>query len=202
MLKVRNERFDLLYDRKISHEHQVKFYPMEEGKKISIMSDTMFKAIFYNENRIKYSSKLISYYLEVSYEDLLNNLILSKGELDKEKEFDKGERSDYVASFNGTSINIEINKNDSLKILNRNMEYAHRLFAKKIKRGNKNNYQYTQVIQFNINNFSFEGIDKIVDVYAPRNKDGIILDDKIIFIQIYIPNLIKKWYNQGIESLS
>lgn len=33
MLKVRNERFDLLYDRKISHEHHIKFCPMEEVKK-------------------------------------------------------------------------------------------------------------------------------------------------------------------------
>ena len=30
----------------------------------------------------------------------------------------------------------------------------------------------------------------------------MILSDKLVFIQIYVPNLRKKWYNEGEKSLS
>ncbi len=80
------------------------------------------------------------------------------------------------------------------------MEYAHRLYASKVKIGS--NYTYKQVIQFNLNNFSFAGNDKIIDIYMIKNDAGIVLNDKLIFIQIYIPNLRRKWYTSGIQRLS
>ena len=58
-----------------------------------------------------------------------------------------------------------------------------------------------QVIQFNINNFSFKGNDKIVDIYTLNNGEGIKLTNNII-IEIYVQNLRKKWYNKGIKSLN
>ena len=161
----------------------------------------MLKAMFQNENRIKYSAKFLSYFIDVSYEDILNNIVLGKNELDKEKESDKGERCDYIAHLNDSVLNIEVNNNSSLEVLERNMEYAHRLFSSKITRNDKT-YEYTQVIQINLNNFAFLGNDKIIDVYAERNEDNLVLSDKLIFIQIYVPNLRKKWYTGGEESLS
>ena len=139
-------------------------------------------------------------YLDVSYEELLNNIHLAKNELDKTIEDKKGLRCDYVAYVNGTSINIEVNNNGSIAVLERNMEYAHRLYSRLVKRGdNKNNY--TQVIQFNLNNFSFKGIDKVYDMYLIQNDEHTTLIKKLIYIQIYIPNLIRKWYTQGIQEL-
>ena len=35
-----------------------------------------------------------------------------------------------------------------------------------------------------------------------KNDDDLTLSNKIIFVQIYAPNLRKKWYNDGIESLN
>ena len=67
--------------------------------------------MFQNENRIKYSCKLLSYYLNISYKELLENLRLSKNELDKEYEKDVSLRCDYVANIRGISINIEVNNN-------------------------------------------------------------------------------------------
>ena len=32
--------------------------------------------------------------------------------------------------------------------------------------------------------------------------ENLVLSDKIIFIQIYVPNLRKKWYTEGEKSLS
>ena len=157
--------------------------------------------MFQNENRIKYSAKFLSYFIDVDYDNILKNIHLSKNELNKEKESDKGQRCDYVAYLDGSIVNIEVNNNSSLETLERNMEYGHRLYSTKIKRENKE-YEYTQVIQFNLNNFAFKGNDKIVDIYTVQNKDYLTLSDKLMFVQIYIPNLRKKWYNEGIENLS
>ena len=161
----------------------------------------MLKAMFQNENRIKYSAKFLSYFIDVDYEVILNNIKLGKNELDKEKEFDKALRCDYIAHLDDTILNIEVNNNSSLEVLERNMKYAHRLFSKKIKTED-NNYKYSQVIQINLNNFSFTSNNKIIDIYTESNEDGLVLSDKLVFIQIYVPNLRKKWYNEGEKSLS
>ncbi len=84
--------------------------------------------------------------------------------------------------MNGVKINIEVNNNSDCTIMERNMEYAHRLYSEKVKEEDKYKYKYNQVIQFNLNNFSFIGNDKIVDIYSIQNDEGVILNDKLIFI--------------------
>ena len=202
MVGIKGYKFKTLHDLELDNEYVLKLSRnIKKGQKISILSDTMLKAMFQNENRIKYSAKFLSYFIDVEYENILNNICLAKNELDKNNENDKGERCDYVALLSDTSLNIEVNNNSSLEVLERNMEYAHRLYSKKIKRGEEN-YQYTQVIQFNLNNFAFKGNDKIVDIYTVTNDDNIGLSNKLIFVQIYVPNLRKKWYTKGMKSLS
>ena len=199
MLYTRNYVTDLLYDKSVNMKYAVKLEKLKEGEKISIMSDSMFKAMLQNENRIKYSCKLISYYLDIEYEELLKVLQLGKNEFDKKIESEKGERGDYVANVNDSVINIEINCNNSVEVMERNMEYSHRLYSKKQRRGVNSNY--TQVIQISINNFAFDE-ETIHDYYFVQNKDGVILNNKLIFIHIYIPNLRRKWYTKGEESLT
>ena len=202
MVGIKGYKFKTLHDLELDNEYVLKLSRnIKKGQKISILSDTMLKAMFQNENRIKYSAKFLSYFIDVEYEDILNNICLAKNELDKNNENDKGERCDYVALLSDTSLNIEVNNNSSLEVLERNMEYAHRLYSKKIRRGDEN-YQYTQVIQFNLNNFAFKGNDKIIDIYTVTNNDNIGLSNKLIFVQIYVPNLRKKWYTKGMKSLS
>ena len=202
MVGIKGYKFKTLHDLELDNEYVLKLSRnIKKGQKISILSDTMLKAMFQNENRIKYSAKFLSYFIDVEYDDILSNICLAKNELDKNNENDKGERCDYVALLSDTSLNIEVNNNSSLEVLERNMEYAHRLYSKKIKRGEEN-YQYTQVIQFNLNNFAFKGNDKIIDIYTVTNDDNIGLSNKLIFVQIYVPNLRKKWYTKGMKSLS
>ena len=101
--------------------------PLEEGEKISILSDSMFKTMFQNENRLKYSCKFLSYFLDATYEELLDNIHLAKNESAKKREKDKGERCDYVANINGIYVNIEVNNNSSLQTMERNIEIAKNL---------------------------------------------------------------------------
>lgn len=180
MVKIKEENKKMLYEDEVTKEYSVKFEKRKKGMKISILSDPMFKAMFYQENRIKYSCKFLSYFLDISYEKLLEILKLGKGELDKNKEIEKAERSDYVAYIDHTAINIEVNCNDNILSLERNMEYAHRLYSREVKRGSK--YLYTQVIQFNLNNFAFKNNPKIVDYYYVQNDEKNLLHDKLIFV--------------------
>ena len=161
----------------------------------------MFKTMFQNENRLSYSALLASYFLEdITYEELLDNLVLVKNELDKSVENKKGLRCDYIADIRGSKLNIEINNNYSKEVMERNLEYSFRLFSSNNKRGKGS--QYNQVIQICLNNFAFEGNDKIIETYAIRNEDGKLLTNKFISIQIYVPNLRKKCYTDNVDDLS
>ena len=205
MVHIREKDLKHLHDLEVSYKDGIELKRKEEGEKLSILSDSMMKTMFQNENRLKYSAKLLSYFLDVSYEELLENIYLSKNEFDKEKENDMNRRGDYVAIINNSSVNIEVNNNGDLITFERNIEYAHRLYSKKVKRKIKGNKDqevvYTQVIQLNLNNFSFIGNDKIVDIYCIQNDEQLKLTDKLVFIQIYIPNLMRKWYTVGVQGL-
>jgi predicted transposase/invertase (TIGR01784 family) len=203
MLKIRNLNYQTLHDLEEDHSYTIDTYKKPiKGEKYSIFSDTMFKAMFQNKKRIKYSCKLLSYLFDVSYDELLNNLVLTKNDIDKEKENSLGGRCDYVAFINNTYINVEVNQNSSLVTLLRNIQYLDTIYSKKIKRSSslkKEDYNYC--VQVNINNFSFKNNDNIFDIFMFQNKDGLVLDDHKIIINIYIPNLRRKCYNEGIEKL-
>ena len=187
MINVKNNSNQVLYNYPISTDYRIKLDELSVGEKISIFSNAMFMAMFQNEARLIYSALLASYFIEdITFEELLENLILVKNELDKNVSKKKGLRSDYVASINGTKLNIEINNNYSVEVMERNIEYVFRLYASKVNRGEKGDY--TQVVQINLNNFSFEGSNKIIDIYTLKNEDGINLTNKIIIVQIYVPN--------------
>jgi len=198
MIKIKGLNNPSIYERGVSTKDRIEFGERKEGMKISLLWDGMFKTMMMNENRLKYSCKLFSYFLDVSYETLLKKLKLGKNELDKEKVTDKGERADYVAVINGTYLNLEINNNSKPYIMDRNQEYAHRLFSKKNQSGE--DYVYTQVIQISINNFAFKGRDEVINIHCDQDSTGEIYNNKLVFIEIYIPNLKKKWYNK--EELS
>lgn len=96
------------------------------------------------------------------------------------------------------NIGLEININNSIEQMEKNIYNIFDIYSEV---GN-GELKYSQAIQFNINNFSFKEDDEIVEVYKFRNERGEILTDSIVIIEIYVPNLIKKWQIKGIESLS
>ena len=84
--------------------------------------------------------------------------------------------------------------------MERNIEYSFRLYSKNVRKGDDCNH-YTQVIQININNFAFDE-NTTTDLYCFQNKEGMLLSEKIMILQIYVPNLRKKWYTKGVKSLT
>ena len=208
MIKLRDYPMDLLYEHKLVKTNKVELIDPKEvkkddNKKIPIVSNSMFKTMFFNESRIKYSSKLISYFVNESFEELCSNLKLVKDELDKNVYSDKEQRVDYVGKFNDTYLNIEVNNCSDEEVMKRNILYAFRLMNKENKVGvSDKEATKLQTIQININNFSFVGVDKIVDVYTLRNEEDIALSNSPIIIQIYLPNLKEKYIIKGENSLS
>ena len=201
MIKIKNNTSLDRYDYPVDSKYRVKLDKLKEGEKISIFSDAMFKTMFQNEKRLDYSALLASYFIEdVSYEELLNNLVLVKNEFDKNVAGQKGLRGDYVASIGDVKLNIEINNNYSREVMERNLEYAFRLYSSNNKRGKKD--EYNQVIQICLNNFAFEDSDKIIETFTIRNEDGKALTNKFTSFQIYVSNLRKKCYTDNIENLN
>ena len=186
-----------IYDNKITKKYAVKLEKIKEGEKLSIVSDAMFKTMFQTEGKEKYACFLISQLTDYSYEDLLENISIVKNELDKDNAYKKGLRCDFVADIKGNKINIEMNNNTSSDVIDRNLEYAFRLYSNKSSR-----YDYNSVIQININNYAFVGNKNIIEVYTLKNDDNEKLTNKFMVIQIYLDNLREKWYTDGIESLS
>ena len=85
-----NEDIHKLYDRNRIRNNYLKIDNHTSREKISILFDGMWKAMIYNTNRLKYSCKLLSYYLNIPYEELLKSLSLGKNELDKRNINNKG----------------------------------------------------------------------------------------------------------------
>lgn len=137
---------------------------------------------------IENTCKFLAYYLNVDYDILLKSM----------QEKRKKKQHYHYSLKNDDGIIIEISCNDKPEELDENIIYAHNLLLEKNK---DNNPQYSQVIQLNMNNFNFENNDRIVDVYTFKN-DDILLDNQLILILIFIPNLRKKYETEGIESLS
>ena len=200
MVKLKGEIYQELYELERDKEQVFSIKELNKGEKASLLSDIMFKSMFQNDERIRYSCRLLSHFLDMDYEELLSKIKLVKNDVNKKYNTDKNERCDYVTEIDGSIINIEVNNNSSVTTMERNLEYASRLYAKKTKIGTK--YRYTQTIQFNINNFAFKGNEDIIDIYYMQNKRGIKLTSKIIIVNIYVPKLRQKYYNEGIDSLN
>ena len=157
---------------------------------IPITNDGMFKAIFGREENIKFPCKLLSYIVDINYEELLKKLRFTKNETGKKKLLEKSYRNDLVVIVGDTTINIEMNNNSDQEIRDRNFEYLMRL------RNDKKSKMYPPVIQININNFSYQDDEVVRRDYAVMSDDKVLLTNKIIVVDIYLSNIKKKSYNK------
>lgn len=194
IINLKDSDIDLNKIQKISYDKNDKI-TFETNEFIPITSDVMFKAIFGREENIKFPCKLLSYLIDMSYEDLLNNLKFTKNETGKEKKEDSNYRQDLVVTLDDVSINIEMNNNSSEEIRERNISYMMRL-----REDRKNKKDYNQVIQVNLNNYCYKEDNTIRRDFLISSKDNMILTNKIVIIDIYLPNIKKKMYNK--DSLS
>lgn len=199
-LKVRNQSIETLYSLPVDREYIWKTKPRDQIDKISIVNDLMFHTMFNHPNSKKYVSFILSKFLDIDNNKLLKDMEIISNDIPKNKIKNIFQRCDFVCNIDNTVITIEMNNNSSIEVLHRNMDYTNKQFNALVK-NSKNYHKYRQSILFNFNNFAFLGKDKTYYIYYLKDEDGTVFTDAIIIINIYIPNLLKKCYTQGIKGL-
>ena len=166
-----------------------------DGYKIPIVSDAMFRTMFYNESRKKYGCYLIALLLKKDFNEIYNNTTLIKANIDEEKENKSRKTVDYLCRIDDVVVNVEMNKNASKTSLARNLGYMFSLYNGGMSKGD--DYFFETCIQININNFTFQGKNEVLDEYMIVNlKDSEeVYTNKIHIYNIYLPNIRKKDYN-------
>ena len=197
-----------LVDKKIINEYSVLQEKVKRGERIPLRSDTMFNCMLCNSER----KRFLDYFLNSSFNQTglgeLTSIEYVKNKLNQNMYRDKGENVDLILKTkNDEYITVELNnnKNYAMYMLDRNLSYAFNLRNTDITRGTKkvtNNEmkkkkQFKKVVLLNINNFSFEGDNRTVVVYKIRDDEGKPYTNDLIIVEIYIPNILKKWYNKG-----
>ena len=183
-----------MLDRKVSKKNAYIKKEYTKGYKIPIVSDTMFDTMINNESRKKYAALIISSVLERDYNEIYNSIEYVKNKLDKQLDIEKGREVDFICKLKDEYIGIEMNNNYSKEAYERNISYAMGIYKSKEIRGSK--YSFNKILQINLNNFTFENNDREAEEYALRNENGEYLTEKIKIINIYLPNIRKKYYNK------
>ena len=194
IIRLKDSTLDFTKTRKISYEKGSKIEKFKDGSIIPIINDEMFKTLFSREENIKFPCKLLSYILDISYEELLEHLHFTKNETGKKKKEETSYRQDLVVEINGMVINIEMNNNPSEIVRERNLSYLFRL-----REDRKNKEEYQPVIQVNLNNFCYQGETSTREDFCLLNGKGLIYTEKMIIIDIYLPNIRRKCYNKKEE---
>ena len=184
-----------LLDKSVSNDMAYKLKTRHKGYRIPLVSDVMFRTMFFNESRKKYGCYLIALLLNQDYNEIFENTTLIKPTVDEEK-VDKSRKTvDYLCRIDGVLVNVEMNKNKTRTNLERNLDYMFRLHGGGMKVGDEDNYE--TCLQINVNNFAFEGKTKVLDEYMIVNLNNVdeIYTNKVHIINIYLPNIRKKDYN-------
>ncbi len=194
------DNFEPIYKDSIDH----KDFKNKKSDKLTICFDPMFKYMFFNSNKLKYSAKLISLIVDIDYADLLENMSLTKNEYNKRFVYDKSMRGDFIADTKDSKIMIDINNRVTTKnyknIYERNLGYQNKVFDKENKSGDS--YNFNTTVMININNFYYKEIDDWYQVFKIQDDNNILLTKKIIIINIFLPLLLKKCYNEDKEKFS
>ena len=182
-------------DKAMSEKDAYELEKRYEGYKIPIVSDAMFRTMFYNESRKKYGCYLIALLLKKDFNEIYNNTTLIKANIDEEKENKSRKTVDYLCRIDDVVVNVEMNKNASKTSLARNLGYMFSLYNGGMSKGD--DYFFETCIQININNFTFQGKNEVLDEYMIVNlKDSEeVYTNKIHIYNIYLPNIRKKDYN-------
>ena len=161
-----------------------KFEDLEEGEIIPLISDTIFDYLINNESKKEYAASIISAALDLDYDKVYNSIEFKSPRLKKDKVRNSKKTVDLLCEVDGVLYNIEINNKGYKSSLERNIQYIADIFESKMMRGGK--YKYQNAVQININNFSFKGRKKIMDIISLRSNEGDLFTDKIKIIHIYL----------------
>lgn len=166
---------------------------MTDDDQISIVSDAMFSAMLGNTERKMFLCKILSNLLGCDYQYLMDNIDYYKNQFDKDTIESKGQRGDIVLKMGNDYIVMEMNKKE---VHNRTVSYSDKMYRMSIKVGEK--YVYPEVLSIDINNYSYEEIQRPVEVFWIQTNEHLSYSKKV-YIQVYLPKIREECYNEEEE---
>ena len=159
-------------------------------KKITGLSDKMFKAIMYR------NSEILMSVLGNIFDKKITKIEYLSPELPVKKFVEKGKRLDLYLEETDSYIDIEITKDYNIYIVNRNLGYGFQIYLDSVKVSDKyKDYKKVHAVQLIGNK---RGRENIINYYIRDNK-GVVLSDKLLYSEIYIDNFVKMYYNKDEE---
>jgi len=160
-----------------------------------LKSDCIYKKVFLNESNKSYLNLLISLILNINYKDLCNNSYLSNNEIPANNK--RSSFADLILKYRNKNIIIEMNKNKTNAIIEKNNLYL--LKQHTLRSNNKNKYgKYNDTILINIDNYDILGKNKLIYkaefIYYDYN---IHLYKNIKTININLDYIRNKYYNKN-----
>ena len=162
-------------------------------KKITGLSDVMFKAIMYD------NEKILSKVLETTLEEKIGKIKYLNTELTPKQFIEKGKRLDLYLEASDSYVDIEVTNNYEICIINRNLAYECRIYIDTVSKG-IGYEQYKKVKSINLIGNKTSKVAKRIGYLKDEN--GNVMSKMLLYSEIYIDNLVKMYYNKdevGIE---
>lgn len=161
--------------------------------KLTAKYDAIFKAIM-QENK-----EILIRILETILEKEIEDIVYLNPELIKKNVKEKTKILDLYLKTKDDYIDVEANSNYNAYIKRRNLIYGFQLCSRLIPSGT--DYKDIKGIKMINLNYNKKGEEAIIKNYL-RDDRGNILDKMLLYCEIYIDNLLEKYYNNDEEYIT
>ena len=172
---------------------------MQEAKIIPMIYDKAFKSILTSKEVRSYLIDIIADVIKIDKEEIRKNIVFKQNEHNLLGINEKRKTSDLIVEISYGVINLEMNKDWYDGLFDRNHEYISKIrenILKEEKRYNK----LKKVIQINFDNFNIYKTEEIILKFEMMNEKGIREKVNIESYHVILPNVRKKYYNEGIRN--
>lgn len=171
---------------------------------IPLTFDLAFKKMFGDEEHKERTAILISTFLDIPYEEIVDSIELINTEKRLTNKKDKTGATDIVAKIKvvfstNERINLEMNMQFNQTKVDRNIGYISQLFGNQLK-GKEDYKNLEKCIQINFNDIFVDKENKVIfDRYSLKNEYNNELTQKLEIYHINIAECSRIWYNNDIE---
>ena len=164
----------------------------EKEKKINLLNDAMFKALFRSHEARKMFARFLGAVTGMRPEVFLQAQFIG-GEISKRRMDEKGKTADIIILIDeDDQVIVEANQFWTKNLFLKNTSYAFANFLERTKVASKT---YPKVFLINIDNFNYYKTDRPILNFMLRDEYGHIENDSYHSIHIILENVDKKKYN-------
>ncbi len=160
-----------------------------------LANDAVFKKMLTDPGNEKFACRFINSLFDIDLEYLKKNLKVMRNELYLPEFKSKQRTADFLAQIGDTYFLFEMNNTPKVK---RNALFAHRLFAQNDV--GKKETVFNNVALVSFNNYLVKGKDKTLYIY--EDTDGNDERTDIVYVDVYLPNIVRKFEKSGVEVLN